>query len=134
MNHINALLPVESWAEVLRLESAGVPLYYKAPLDIRPTLVRVVRQFKNGKMRIAAPELTFTADVGHRNRFFRLAHGEAEAKRAARMLGHIALCQGRVFECFRCPARGVFSTTDADGGVTAAGPIFVDRCPNGDKP
>lgn len=128
----HALLPVESWAETLRLAETPTPLYYHAPLDLMPRLVRIVRVFKNEKIRVDPQVIGtdyFTADKGHRDRFLRLAVGECEAKRAARRLGHIALCQGRVFECVRCEARGEWSgQTDCSYGS-----IFAEKCPNANE-
>jgi hypothetical protein len=54
---------------VLAWARAGKPLYYHAPLDVRPVAIGVRRVFKNGKIRVAASGVTFTADVGHLDRF-----------------------------------------------------------------
>lgn len=63
----------ETWADVLAFAKVGW-LHYHAPMDLRPTSVRVVRIYKNGKIRLdpgtrdADP---FTADAGHLDRFRR---------------------------------------------------------------
>lgn len=59
-----------TWADVLTHAKVGW-LHYHAPLDLRPTSVRVVRIYKNGKLRLdpgmrADP---FTADESHLDRF-----------------------------------------------------------------
>lgn len=60
---------LDSWTSVLTLARAGGPLYYQAPLDLCPAYVDVVRVFKNNKIRVQGPELTFTCDDGHLDRF-----------------------------------------------------------------
>jgi hypothetical protein len=54
------------------LYSRSGRVYYHAPMDCQPRAVTVLKQFKNGKLRIEAPGLTFTADAGHLDRFKRL--------------------------------------------------------------
>lgn len=61
-----------SWGDVLRAARKNEYLYYKAPFDSRPHRVRVVRVFKNGKIRLdpETPDADkFTADRGHHLRF-----------------------------------------------------------------
>ncbi len=58
-----------TWSDVVTAANRSVVLWYHAPLDIHPVRVHVVRVFKNGKIRISAIGLTFTADSGHLNRF-----------------------------------------------------------------
>jgi len=58
-----------SWHGVQHAIENKVTLYYKAPLDApRPIIVSKV--FKNGKLRINAGEVCFTADRSHLYRFF----------------------------------------------------------------
>lgn len=65
----------ESWTDVLKAARDGVWLWYHAPLDLRACSVRVVRVYKNGKLRIdpGCGADSFTADVGHLSRFRRNA-------------------------------------------------------------
>jgi len=81
-NTASALIAFESWSAFLTYlagpsaDMAVRHVWYKAPLEMSPHLVRVVKIFKNGKVRIdpghkfADP---FTADVGHLDRFGRKA-------------------------------------------------------------
>lgn len=63
-----------TWQEVLDYIAAGGWLFYKAPLDMRAQSVRVVKVYKNGKLRLdpgtrdADP---FTADQAHLPRLMR---------------------------------------------------------------
>lgn len=62
----------ESWAELLACVAGlrdSETLNYKAPLDPYETQVEVVKQFKNGKLRVRARDAVFTADAGHLSRF-----------------------------------------------------------------
>ncbi len=63
----------ETWGELLAFVAHGPreceTLTYKAPLDRFPFVVEVKKVFKNGKIRIHAGELKFTADAGHLDRF-----------------------------------------------------------------
>jgi hypothetical protein len=64
-----------TWADVLAFVDRGGWLHYHAPMDLRPTSVRVLKRFKNGKLRLdpgmgADP---FTADPGHLNRMRRFS-------------------------------------------------------------
>lgn len=66
-----------TWADVLAYASAGGHLAYRSPLDASPHYVRVVKVFKNGKVRIDPLSLradNFTADSGHLYRCFRPVH------------------------------------------------------------
>ena len=64
-----------TWADVLAFVDRGGWLHYHAPMDLRPTSVRVVKRFKNGKLKLdpgtndADP---FTADEKHLDRFRRM--------------------------------------------------------------
>ncbi len=63
-----------TWDEVLAFVKAGGWLWYHAPLDVRPVSVRVVKVFKNGKLRIDPMNRDadyFTADAGHLDRMRR---------------------------------------------------------------
>jgi hypothetical protein len=63
-----------TWQDVLDAARAGVWLHYHAPMDLRPSSVRVVKVFKNGKIRIdpgTSGADPFTADSGHLARFRR---------------------------------------------------------------
>jgi hypothetical protein len=65
------------WASLLAYVDGPTPdmahrwVWYQAPFDAWPRLVEVRRRFKNGKLRIKAGPLTFTADSGHLIRFRR---------------------------------------------------------------
>lgn len=68
-----------SWQALLTYLAGPSPdlakrwVWYHAPLDTRPCLVRVVKVFKNGKLRIdpclSGRGEAFTADEGHLSRF-----------------------------------------------------------------
>ncbi len=61
-----------TWADVVTAAYQSVVLWYHAPLDTRPVRVRVVKIFKNGKIRIdpmSRDADNFTADEGHLARF-----------------------------------------------------------------
>ena len=71
-----------TWADVLAFcrglteGTAYRSLWYHAPLDHKPRAVRVVRVFKNGKVRIdpmSSDADSFTMDAGHLNRCRKLA-------------------------------------------------------------
>jgi hypothetical protein len=66
----------ESWAEVVAYAQTHEFVGYHAPLDGWPRRVRVVRVFKNGKVRLAPTSAgadRFTADEGHLARMRRSA-------------------------------------------------------------
>ena len=71
-----------TWSGVLGHVRAGGAIYYQAPLDFRPVLVRC-HAFKNGKIRVYPPTRDadpFTADSGHLDRFkFKTAPAPAES-------------------------------------------------------
>lgn len=62
----------DRWSDVLHAAGRHEYLYYRAPLDYRPHAVRVVRVYKNRKIRLD-PETAdvdpFTVDRGHLDRF-----------------------------------------------------------------
>jgi hypothetical protein len=58
---------------LLQAITGGAILYYQAPLDPLPQRVEICRRFKNGKVRVRARDVEFTADAGHLDRFFWLA-------------------------------------------------------------
>jgi hypothetical protein len=63
-----------TWKDVLNYAEAGGELYYHAPLNYRPKLIRVVMVYKNGKIRIdpmSSDADNFTADKHHLDRFKR---------------------------------------------------------------
>lgn len=63
----------KSWADVLGDADRGRWMHYHAPMDLRPVSVRVLKIFKNGKIRISnGIDYTFTADEGHLSRFRRM--------------------------------------------------------------
>lgn len=69
-NHVGFL----TWDDVLRHARAGHQLWYQAPLDRHPWSIRVVKVFKNGKIRIdpmSNDADNFTADNGHLTRFLK---------------------------------------------------------------
>lgn len=62
----------DNWSSVLAAARRDGHLYYQAPLDHRPRAVRVVKVFKNKKIRLdpESPDVDkFTVDRGHLNRF-----------------------------------------------------------------
>ncbi|HEX6826551.1 MAG TPA: hypothetical protein VF077_09585 [Nitrospiraceae bacterium] len=71
-----------SWYGVLHAIEYKVGLYYHAPLDATPRRVIIKKTFKNGKVRICAGEVTFTADSSHIARFFWLEKSEEQGKKA----------------------------------------------------
>lgn len=64
-----------TWADVLTFVEKGGWLWYHAPLDLRAQTVRVVRAYKNGKLRLdpGGDADPFTADAGHLSRCRRQA-------------------------------------------------------------
>ncbi len=71
--------PFASWHGVKHASENRVTLFYKAPLDTAPRPVIVRKVFKNGKLRIDAGEVSFTADAGHLERFYWLERtGESQ--------------------------------------------------------
>lgn len=62
-----------NWLAVKHYCETHAWIYYHAPLDRHPVVVAVRRVFKNGKIRVAGPGLTFTIDKGHLDR---LSHSE----------------------------------------------------------
>lgn len=69
-----AWMHYDKWSDVLDAarRHVGEYIHYQAPLDYRPHAVRVVRVYKNKKIRLD-PEMAgtdpFTADRGHLDRF-----------------------------------------------------------------
>ena len=62
--------PFDSWADVLAHVDAKRPIFYWAPLDVRP--VRVFAESRRGKVRVQVRDAyPFTADAGHLDRFRR---------------------------------------------------------------
>lgn len=57
------------WSGLLAAIHDGAILYYHAPLDFSPRRVLIAKVFKNGKVRVLAGSLLFTADPGHLDRF-----------------------------------------------------------------
>lgn len=69
-------LTFHTWPEVLSHVAAGLPIYYHAPLDLRPRRITIARVYQNGKIRVAKPTAdcdAFTADAAHLDRFRYLA-------------------------------------------------------------
>jgi len=64
--------PFACWLHVKHAAETNVSLFYHAPLDGCPRPVFAKLVFKNGKIRLSGGEVTFTADSGHLDRFFRL--------------------------------------------------------------
>lgn len=60
-----------SWFDLLTYLESHTIVHYKAPLDLYPVPVVVTKKFKNGKLRIKWAHGSFTADIGHRQRFMR---------------------------------------------------------------
>lgn len=71
----SGFLPFPTWNEVLAYVREGKPVYYKAPMDVRPVRVLASVRGKGQKVRVAtgAEAGDFWADAGHLNRFFRRA-------------------------------------------------------------
>lgn len=74
-----ALIGFDSWSSFLgyltvsAAASKTVHVYYRSPLDTSAHMVRVVKVFKNGKVRIDPGHVyadPFTADPAHLSRFF----------------------------------------------------------------
>lgn len=66
------LVSFKTWSEVRDHAARGGRLWYHAPLDARAREIRVVKVFKNGKIRIdpmSSEADNFTADEGHLDRF-----------------------------------------------------------------
>ncbi len=76
---MNTLTTFATWAELLNFIGngrahlfAGQRLLYQAPMSVRPCTVRIVRIFKNGKLRLDPGYVNgdkFTADSTHLDRF-----------------------------------------------------------------
>jgi hypothetical protein len=65
--------PFADWQSVLEHARLGRPVFYWAPLDSAPRLVRVARVYKNGKVRLdpCSPDADqFTVDRDHLDRLF----------------------------------------------------------------
>lgn len=85
-----------SWRAVLRHADRGVPLYYQAPFDASPVLVRVARGGKANPrtLRVRAPEGAsapfdaFVADAGHLDRFRFRASRPSEDSDLGEVLNH----------------------------------------------
>ncbi len=75
------LVPFVSWSAFLaylagdgRADQTPRWVWYRAPLDARARMVRILKVYKNGKVRIdpcSADADAFTADAGHLDRFAR---------------------------------------------------------------
>lgn len=61
-------VPFDSWNTFQAHVAQGMRVYYHAPLDTLPRLVTVVKAYKNGKLRLRAGDVTFTADRDHLSR------------------------------------------------------------------
>jgi hypothetical protein len=79
MNNAAALVAFASWSAFLAYLSGPSAdlevrwVWYRAPLDTSAHLVRIVKVFKNGKVRIDPGHVhadPFTADAGHLDRLF----------------------------------------------------------------
>lgn len=67
-----------TWLQVRHAAETNTSLFYQAPLDIAPRPVFARKVFKNGKIRIDAGEVSFTADSGHLERFLQLVKGDVK--------------------------------------------------------
>jgi hypothetical protein len=56
----NKLVGFDNWFAVLAAATRGTRLWYKAPMEIAPRPIHVVRIFKNCRMRVHGGEITFT--------------------------------------------------------------------------
>lgn len=45
-------------------------VHYKAPLDLHPVPIVIIKRFKNRKLRCKYHDMKWTADRGHLDRFF----------------------------------------------------------------
>ena len=71
-NGENRFETFDTWADVIDAARRGEMLWYQAPLNHRPSYIRVVKVFKNGKIRIdplSSDADNFSADAGHLARF-----------------------------------------------------------------
>lgn len=71
---IEMIMRFNTWDSLLALVSQPFhePLFYRAPLDRFPKCVKVVKIFKNNKIKIkpiGSPFGGFTVDSGHLDRF-----------------------------------------------------------------
>lgn len=64
--------PFAMWRHVKHAAETNETMFYHAPMDVTPRRIIPHKIYKNGKIRLSAGELTFTADPGHLDRFFRL--------------------------------------------------------------
>lgn len=75
---MRTLVPFATWAEVMAYVRAGLPVWYRAPLDYSTRLVRAeakartirVKPWAPGRRGHCAAFDAFTADDGHLGRFF----------------------------------------------------------------
>lgn len=68
------MVKFETWEAVLAHVAAGLPVWYHAPLDYRPSRLFFLRVMRGAKIRIAPSgkwhsHFSFTADAGHLDRF-----------------------------------------------------------------
>jgi len=61
--------PFARWEDLLVYLRGNNAVYYKAPLDFHPVRVEIAKIYKNGKLRVKARDVSFTADPGHLDRF-----------------------------------------------------------------
>ena len=64
--------PFATWRHVKHAAETNETMFYHAPMDVTPRRVWPRKIFKNGKVRLSAGDITFTADPGHLDRFLRL--------------------------------------------------------------
>lgn len=64
------LQPFASWPVVISAAKSNVRIWYKPPLDLRASILTVLKVYKNGKLRCLGGDCTFTADAGHLSRCF----------------------------------------------------------------
>lgn len=116
-----------SLAEVWNYSHYGT-VYYRAPLDMCAYPVTVVHKYRNGKLRIHAPGLKFTADAGHLERFGRSSH---EVKTRPTFTLSDDGTMDTVVECSECGAEVRFtfaSGPDELGEGPEAYDAFVADC------
>lgn len=141
-----------TWAAVLEFVRAGGWLWYHAPMDLRPASVRVVKVYKNGKLRIdpGTPDADcFTADAKHLDRMRRqspgapllkdrqgeIVPGDEAWRRAAENAAIVTLNRDSDHnmswqgygECCRC-GLSARVTLDPGRGWTVAGDAAGERC------
>lgn len=80
---LNTFTRFETWDAVVSHVAAGLPIYYHAPMDVRPVWVRCeVRARQRIRVFPPSPDADpFTADASHLDRFrVRVAHTKGSSR------------------------------------------------------